>query len=203
MADKSSGKSEGQINLDKDNKVTTNQAHDKANSNHTNPTTPANFQNPSPSELKTDAKTAAEKAESINATDSTVDNQNLTDEQKRELAKNDNIEKFPRANQSVVGNTDPESRIVTGSPIRLQRIERVLRDGGMDSMGVIKSLQAIGQILDDSSLESTRPEEQRERETGGQDLSVDRSKEGKSVEKPAFVTSVKDKLGSLVGKDKK
>jgi hypothetical protein len=60
-------------------------------------------------------------------------------------------EKNPRADKSVIGNTSVEARVATetGTPQLLQRIERVLRDGGMDSMSTIKALQAIGSILDD------------------------------------------------------
>jgi hypothetical protein len=99
-----------------------------------NPTTPSAF--PSP-DKNTNNPAVPSTARPLGAV-------TLQDDEERE--------KNPRADKSVIGNTSAEAQVPTssGSADTLQRIERVLRDGGMDSMSTIKSLQAIGSILDDA-----------------------------------------------------
>lgn len=106
-----------------------------------NPTTPSTF----PSvDKNTNNPEVPRTSGNVASTTRPLGSATLSDDEERE--------KNPRADKSVVGNTSAEARVnvESTSADTLQRIERVLRDGGMDSMSTIKSLQAIGSILDDS-----------------------------------------------------
>lgn len=50
-----------------------------------------------------------------------------------------------------LGKVEPVKLSVTG--LQLEKIEKVLRDGGMDSMSVIKSMVAIQNILESEIIE--------------------------------------------------
>jgi hypothetical protein len=64
---------------------------------------------------------------------------------------NEPKEKHPPANDSSLGTSNPETlqySVRTNHPAAMTRIEKVLKDGGMDSMSTIRSLQGISEILE-------------------------------------------------------
>jgi hypothetical protein len=78
------------------------------------------------------------------ALNSPIDNIGVKDSNK--------IEDNPPANNSSVGALNPDTLQFTthlNHPAFMSRVERVLRDGGMDSMSVLRSMQSISEIAEE------------------------------------------------------
>jgi hypothetical protein len=111
-------------------------------------------------ELKpSDIKAGEMKPVSEHLTDGTNLNEKLSDGTRPNIdsPKSDSNDNHPKENYSAIGTRKAviENHFIARKPLMMQKIEKVLRDKGMDSMSTLQALQSIDQILtEDTSLDN-------------------------------------------------